>query len=176
MIVIRQLLARIPKVLLLVPVTLVTRATAKPVASVSCLNLQGTKSIWIACVVNLTLSSLKNTLARKYTSMINAHNMIKKKKWKCNWELEAHWLVGAAGKVSPNRMKQWYFILPIVLVISIFCSQGDAPLMTSLPSSWQLIPRLPYLTITYHNAFKLNSSVVHEKPYYQIQIIHSLQS
>ena len=81
MIVIRQLLARIPKVLLLVPVTLVTRATAKPVAKpVSCLNLQGTKSIWIACVVNLTLSSLKNTLASKYTSMINAHNMIKKKK------------------------------------------------------------------------------------------------
>ena len=32
MIVIRQLLARIPQVLLLVPVTLVTRATAKPVA------------------------------------------------------------------------------------------------------------------------------------------------
>ena len=59
MIVIRQLLARIPKVLLLVPVTLVTRATAKPVAAVSCLNLLGTKSIWIACVVNLTLSSLK---------------------------------------------------------------------------------------------------------------------
>ena len=103
MIVIRQLLARIPKVLLLVPVTLVTRATAKPVAKpVSCLNLQGTKSIWIACVVNLTLSSLKNTLASKYTSMINAHERIKKKKWKCNWELEAHWLVGAAGKVSPN--------------------------------------------------------------------------
>ena len=59
MIVIRQLLARIPKVLLLVHVTLVTRATAKPVALVSCLNLLGTKSIWIACVVNLTLSSLK---------------------------------------------------------------------------------------------------------------------
>ena len=39
MIVIRQLLARIPKVLLLVPVTLVTRATGKPVASVSCLTL-----------------------------------------------------------------------------------------------------------------------------------------
>ena len=77
----RQLLARIPKVLLLVPVTLVTRATAKPVAtSVSCLNLQGSKSIWIACVVNLTLSSLKNTLVSKYASMINAHNMIKKKK------------------------------------------------------------------------------------------------
>ena len=80
MIVIRQLLARILKVLLLVPVTLVTRATAKPVAAVSCLNLQGTKSIWIACVVNLTLSSLKNTLVSKYASMINAHNMIKKKK------------------------------------------------------------------------------------------------
>ena len=81
MIVIRQLLARIPKVLLLVPVTLVTRATAKPVAtSVSCLNLQGSKSIWIACVVNLTLSFLKNTLASKYISMINAHNMMKKKK------------------------------------------------------------------------------------------------
>ena len=63
MIAMRQLLARIPKVLLLVPVTLVTRATAKPVATVSCLNLQGTKSIWIVCVVNLTLSSLKNTLA-----------------------------------------------------------------------------------------------------------------
>ena len=104
MIVIRQLLARIPKVLLLVHVTLVTRATAKPVALVSCLNLLGTKSIWIACVVNLTLSSLKKkTLASNYTSMINARNMIKKKKWKCNWELEAHWLqVGAAGKVSPN--------------------------------------------------------------------------
>ena len=82
MIVIRQLLARIPKVLLLVHVTLVTRATAKPVALVSCLNLLGTKSIWIACVVNLTLSSLKKkkTLASKYTSMINARNMIKKKK------------------------------------------------------------------------------------------------
>ena len=82
MIVTRQLLARIPKVLLLVHVTLVTRATAKPVASVSCLNLLGTKSIWIACVVNLTLSSFKKkkTLASKYTSMINARNMIKKKK------------------------------------------------------------------------------------------------
>ena len=80
MIAIRQLLARIPKVLLLVPVTLVTRATVKPVAAVSCLNLLGTKSIWIACVVNLTLSSLKNTLASKYTSMINAHKRIKKKK------------------------------------------------------------------------------------------------
>ena len=80
MIVIRQLLARIPKVLLLVPVTLVTWATAKPVASVSCLNLLGTKSICIACVVNLTLSSLKNTLASKCTSMINAHERIKKKK------------------------------------------------------------------------------------------------
>ena len=80
MIAIRQLLARIPKVLLLVPVILVTRATAKPVAAVSCLNLQGTKSIWIASVVNLTLSSLKNTLASKYTSMINAHKRIKKKK------------------------------------------------------------------------------------------------
>ena len=80
MIVIRQLLARIPKVLLLVPVTLVTRATAKPVAPVSCLNLLGTKSIWIASVVNLTLSFLKNTLASKYTSMINARKRIKKKK------------------------------------------------------------------------------------------------
>ena len=69
MIVIRQLLARIPKVLLLVPVTLVTRATAKPVATVSSLNLLGTKSIWIACVVNLSLSSLKNTLASEYPSM-----------------------------------------------------------------------------------------------------------
>ena len=38
MIAMRQLLARIPKVFLLVPVTLVTRATAKPVATVSCLN------------------------------------------------------------------------------------------------------------------------------------------
>ena len=57
MIVIRQLLARIPKVLLLVPVTPVTRATAKPVAAVNCLNLLGTKSIWIACVVNLWLVS-----------------------------------------------------------------------------------------------------------------------
>ena len=37
MIAMHQLLARIPKVLLLVPVTLVTRATAKPVAAVSCL-------------------------------------------------------------------------------------------------------------------------------------------
>ena len=36
--------------------------------------------------------------------------------------------------------------------------------------------RLPYLTITYYDAFKINSTVVHEKPYYQIQIIHSLQS
>ena len=81
MIAMHQLLARIPKVLLLVPVTQVTRATAKPVAAVSCLNLLGTKSIWIASVVNLTLSSSKkNTLASKYTSMINAHNMIKKKK------------------------------------------------------------------------------------------------
>ena len=80
MIAISQLLARIPKVLLLVPVTLVTWATAKPVASVSCLNLLGTKSICIACVVNLTLSSLKNTLASKCTSMINAHERIKKKK------------------------------------------------------------------------------------------------
>ena len=85
MIVTCQLLARIPKVLLLVHVTLVTRATAKPVALVSCLNLLGTKSIWIACVVNLTLSPLKKkkkkkTLASKYTSMINARNMIKKKK------------------------------------------------------------------------------------------------
>ena len=61
MIVIRQLLARIPKVLLLVPVTLVTRATAKPVASVGCLTLLGSKSLWIACVVNLPLSSLKKT-------------------------------------------------------------------------------------------------------------------
>ena len=59
MIVIRQLLARIPQVLLLVPVILVTRVTAKPVASVSCLNLLGAKSIWIASVVNITLSSLK---------------------------------------------------------------------------------------------------------------------
>ena len=82
MIAMRQLLARIPKVLLLVPVTLVTRATAKPVATVSCLNLQGTKSIWIVCVVNLTLSSLKNTLASKYTSMINYRKRIKKKKMK----------------------------------------------------------------------------------------------
>ena len=81
MIAIRQLLARIQKVLLLAPVTQVTRGTAKPVVSpVSCLNLLGTKSIWIACVVNLTLSSLKNTLASKYTSMINAHKKIKKKK------------------------------------------------------------------------------------------------
>ena len=80
MIAIRQQLARIPKVLLLVPVTMVTRATAKPVEVVGCLNLLGTKSIWIASVVNLTLSSLKNTLASKYTSMINAHKRIKKKK------------------------------------------------------------------------------------------------
>ena len=102
MIAIRQLLAQIPKVLLLVPVTLVTRATAKPVAAVSCLNLLRTKSIWIASVVNQTLSSSKNTLASKYTSMINAHKRIKKK-WQCNWELEAHWLrVGSVGKVSPN--------------------------------------------------------------------------
>ena len=79
MIAIRQLPARIPKVLLLVPVTLVTRATVKPVTAVSCLNLLGTKSIWIASVVNLTLSSFKNTLASKYTSMINAHKRIKKK-------------------------------------------------------------------------------------------------
>ena len=69
MIVIRQLLARIPQVLLLVPVTLVTRATAKPVATVRCLNLLGTKSLWIACVVNQSLSSLKNTLASEYPSM-----------------------------------------------------------------------------------------------------------
>ena len=80
MIVIRQLLARILKVLLLVPVTLVTRATAKPVAPVSCLTLLGTKSIWIASVVNLTLSFSKKTLASKYTSMINARKRIKKKK------------------------------------------------------------------------------------------------
>ena len=102
MIAISQQLARISKVLLLVHVTLVTRATAKPVATVSCRNLLGTKSIWIACVVNLTFSSLKNILASKYTSMINAHKRIKKKEWKCNWELEAHWLVRATGKVSPN--------------------------------------------------------------------------
>ena len=48
MIAMRQLLAQKPKVLLLVPVTLVTRATAKPVATVSCLNLLRTKYIWIA--------------------------------------------------------------------------------------------------------------------------------
>ena len=48
MIAMRQLLTQIPKVLLLVHATLVTRATAKPVATVSCLTLLGTKSIWIA--------------------------------------------------------------------------------------------------------------------------------
>ena len=37
MIAMRQPLARISQVLLLVPVTLVTQATAKPVATVSCL-------------------------------------------------------------------------------------------------------------------------------------------
>ena len=65
MIAMRQLLARIPQSLLLVPVTLVTQATAKPVATVSCLlslknslNPLGRKTVWIACLVNLTFSSL----------------------------------------------------------------------------------------------------------------------
>ena len=183
MIVIRQLLARIPKVLLLVPVTLVTRVTAKPVASVSCLTLLGSKSIWIACVVNLTLSSFKKkTLASKYTSMINAHKRIKKKKWKCNWELEAYWLVGAAGKVSPNWSQETMIFHSSNSFSNKHCL-GSGECTIGDFSSEQLLhdhclwftAAIP-VTITYHDAFKINSTVVHEKLHYQIQIIHSLQS
>ena len=39
-----------------------------------------------------------------------------------------------------------------------------------------LIPQLPYLTITYHDAFKINSTVVHEKPYPPNLIIHLLHN